>query len=471
MLAVAMLLLSVTHAVAQDDPVVMTINGKPVSRSEFEYSYNKNNSVGVIDKKSVADYVDLFINYKLKVEAALDAHLDTMKSFRQEFATYSNQQVRPTFITDADVETEARKIYKETQGRVDKGGGLVKVAHILIRMKQKATGDEMLKAKLRIDSIYGALQQGADFAELARRCSQEPGSASKGGDVQWIERGMTLKEFEDQAFTLPVGAVSKPFVSPAGWHIIKKEAQRNFFPYDSVRVDILKFIDQRGLRESIIDKRLDSLAKAAKPATTPEKVLEARRHEMEAKDPQLRYLVQEYHDGLLLYEMSNRTVWDKAAKDEAGLNAYFRKNRKRYKWDQPRFKGMAYHVKDKADVKNVRKAVKGLPFEQWAEKLRTTFNNDSTLRIRVEMGIFKEGDNKLVDKEIFKDDVQVEPVQGFSIDAVYGKKLKAPKEMADVRSQVIADYQEELEKEWVAQLRKRYSVSVNEAVLKTVNNH
>ena len=55
-----------TVAFAQDDPVIMTINGQPVNRSEFEYSYNKNNSDGVIDKKTVDEYVDLFVNYKLK---------------------------------------------------------------------------------------------------------------------------------------------------------------------------------------------------------------------------------------------------------------------------------------------------------------------------------------------------------------------------------------------------------------------
>ena len=65
----AALLIQAATALAQTDPTIMTINGKPVSRSEFEYSYNKNNSETVVDKKSVADYVDLFINYKLKVLA------------------------------------------------------------------------------------------------------------------------------------------------------------------------------------------------------------------------------------------------------------------------------------------------------------------------------------------------------------------------------------------------------------------
>ena len=85
------------------DPVVMTVAGVPVSRSEFEYSYNKNNGEGVIDKLSVDEYVTLFINYKLKVAAALDAKLDTLSSFRQEYQMYRDQQVRPTMVTDAEV--------------------------------------------------------------------------------------------------------------------------------------------------------------------------------------------------------------------------------------------------------------------------------------------------------------------------------------------------------------------------------
>ena len=138
---IAMLIVG-TSAFAQSDPIVMTINGTPVTRSEFEYSYNKNNSEGVIDKKTVDEYVDLFINYKLKVAAALDAHLDTMQSFKKEFAQYRDQQVRPAFITQEDVEKEAREIYDRTQHIVDSLGGLSKASHILISVGQKATDYE-----------------------------------------------------------------------------------------------------------------------------------------------------------------------------------------------------------------------------------------------------------------------------------------------------------------------------------------
>lgn len=469
-LLAAMLIVASSAGAQTADPVVMTINGNPVLRSEFEYSYNKNNSETVVDKKSVADYVPLFVNYKLKVLAAEAAGIDTTSAFRKEFLSYRDQQVRPSFINDDDVEAEARKIYKETQTRIDSNGGLVRPSHILLMLKQNATQAEQDAAKLRADSIYTALVKGANFADLARRLSDDKGSASRGGDISWVQKGQTVKEFEDVVFAMKKGELSKPFLSPFGYHIVKLMDKQNFFPYDTLRADIRRFIDQRGLRDHIVSQKLDSLAKAAQPATTVQSLLDKRADEMAAKDPALRNLIREYHDGLLLYDISNRLVWDKAAKDEAGLAAFFKKNRKRYAWTEPRFKGIAYNCKNAADVEAVKRSIKKVDFDDWAETLRKQFN-DSTLRIKVVKGIFKKGDNALVDREIFQVDTTYTVPKGYEHTAVFGKKLKAPKTYDDVRELVVADYQEYLEKQWIADLRKQYPVVLNEEALATVNKH
>ncbi len=469
-LLAAMLIVASSAGAQTADPVVMTINGNPVLRSEFEYSYNKNNSETVVDKKSVADYVPLFVNYKLKVLAAEAAGIDTTSAFRKEFLSYRDQQVRPSFINDDDVEAEARKIYKETQTRIDSNGGLVRPSHILLMLKQNATQAEQDAAKLRADSIYTALVKGANFADLARRLSDDKGSASRGGDISWVQKGQTVKEFEDVVFAMKKGELSKPFLSPFGYHIVKLMDKQNFFPYDTLRADIRRFIDQRGLRDHIVSQKLDSLAKAAQPATTVQSLLDKRADEMAAKDPALRNLIREYHDGLLLYDISNRLVWDKAAKDEAGLAAFFKKNRKRYAWTEPRFKGIAYNCKNAADVEAVKRSIKKVDFDDWAETLRKQFN-DSTLRIKVVKGIFKKGDNALVDREIFQVDTTYTAPKGYEHTAVFGKKLKAPKTYDDVRELVVADYQEYLEKQWIADLRKQYPVVLNEEALATVNKH
>lgn len=469
-LLVALLVAATTASAQTADPTIMTINGKAVPRSEFEYSYNKNNSETVVDKKSVDEYIDLFVNYKLKVMAAEEAGIDTTKAFRDEFRMYRDQQIRPSFINDNDVEREARTIYEDTRKRIDGNGGLVRPRHILVSLKQNATKAQSDSALVRADSIYNALIKGADFAELAQRCSDDKGSARRGGDLSWVQRGYMVKEFEDAIFAMKPGEISKPILSPFGYHIIKVEAKQNFFPYDTVRADIHRFIESRGLRERIISQNIDSIAKHSVPQCTPEDIINRRADEMTAADPALKNLIREYHDGLLLYEISNRTVWDKAAKDEKGLAAYFKKNRKRYKWEQPRFKGIAYWVKQEGDVEAVKKSLKNIPFEKWAERLRKEFN-DSTIRIKVVKGIFREGENALIDKVVFAKDTTVADVKDFPISATYGEKLKAPKTHNDVRELVVADYQEQLEKAWIEALRKRYTVVVNKDVLSTVNKH
>ena len=450
--------------------MVMVVNGIPVPRSEFEYSYNKNNTEGVIDKKTVEEYVDLFINYKLKVCAALDAKYDTLSSFKAEFAQYRDQQLLPAMVTDDDMEAEAHRIYDETVQRIGPDG-LIQTAHILLRVQQQGTPEELAAAKVRIDSIYNALKHGADFSELAKRLSQDPGSARQGGLLPYAQRGQFVKEFEDAAFALKDSGEVSPIVqSPFGFHIIQLRGRKMLEPFEFHHKSILQFIEQRGLRDRIATQKVDSIVKAGNK--TKEEVMEQVATDMSAKDNEMKYLIQEYHDGLLLYEISNQLVWDKAAKDEAGLAQYFKKNKKKYAWDKPRYKGMAFHVKEQADVKAVKDCVKKLPFDQWAEKLRTTFNADSVIRIRVEKGIFKEGDNALVDSLVFKKDTTVNHLKDYPIDDVYGKLLKkGPEDYTDVRGLVVADYQEMLEQQWVAELRKKYTFKVNEEVLQTVNKH
>ena len=458
-------------AQSKADPVIMTIAGVNVPRSEFEYSYNKNNTDGVIDKKTVDEYVDLFINYKLKVQAALDARLDTTTSFRKEFAQYRDQQVLPTFVTDADMLAEAHKVYDQTKENIGPDG-LVNAAHILMLTKQQATDEQLKEAKRRIDSVYTALQAGADFETLAKQVSQDPGTAPRGGVIGFFSRHQMVKEFEDAAFALQPGQMSKPFQSPFGWHIVLVKERKQLEPFDFHRESIMKFLEQRGARQSITERKLNAMVKATDNVITREMIIKERTDSLSEADPEMRYLIKEYHDGLLLYEISNTTIWDKAAKDEAGLAAYFKKNKKKYTWDQPRFKGMAYHVKQQSDVKAVAACVKKLKFDDWNEALRTTFNGDSVIRIRVEKGLFKQGDNKLIDREIFKvKDAKVDSVKGYPIDAVYGKVLKKPEDYTDVRGLVTADLQDEMERFWVADLRKKYPVIVNKEVLNTVNKH
>lgn len=469
-LTITALLLGSIAMSAQDDPVIMTINGEDIYRSEFEYSYNKNNSEGVIDKKSITEYVDLFINYKLKVVAAVDAHLDTLPSFRKEFAMYRNQQIIPSFATDEAMEEQARKIYENTKASVG-SEGLILPSHIMLSMSPNATQKDQDKTKQRIDSIYNALLGGADFAEMAELYSDDEATKSKGGKLTWLSKGQTLKEFEVAAMALQPGEMSAPVLSTAGWHIIYMNDRKELEPYDSLRTNIYRFMEARNARDHVASAAIDTIAAHSNGQLTREQLLEQRAAELQEEDMDLKYLIREYYDGLLLYEISSAEVWDKAAKDTEGLQAFFKKNKKKYAWDEPRYKGMAYHTKDQADIEAVKQCVADLPFAQWSDKLRLTFNSDSIIRIRVEKGIFKLGDNSFVDSLAFGKSITPKPIKNYPYDAVYGKMITVPETYEDVRGLVTADYQEVLEQKWVASLRKRYTVKVNKDIVATVNKH
>ena len=234
---------------------------------------------------------------------------------------------------------------------------MVSAAHILILTPQKATEEQQRDAKRRIDSVYTALQAGADFESLAKQVSQDPGSARRGGLLGWFSRHQMIKEFEDEAFALQPGQMSKPFQSPYGWHIILMKERKQLEPFDFHRESIFKYIEQRGIRNAITERKLDAMVKASDNVKTRDMFIEERTDSLSQVDPEMRYLIKEYHDGLLLYEISNRTIWEKAAKDEETLALYFKKNKKNYQWDEPRFKGMAYHVKQQSDVKAVANCV------------------------------------------------------------------------------------------------------------------
>lgn len=455
----------------QDDPIVMKINGKDIPRSEFEYNYNKNNSLGVEDRKGIEDYVPLFVNYKLKVEAAKDARYDTLTSFKNEFLQYRNQQIRALLVDPKVEEQEARKYYDQMKANIGPDG-LVRVAHIFVQIPQKASQEQIRKAKDKIDSVYAEIQKGGSFAELALRNSDDKMSAIQGGELPWLARKQTIKEFEEVAFKLQPGETSEPFLSPLGYHIVRMLEKKQLEPYDSLRTNIIKYLDAQGLQERISTHVLDSMVEATHKELTVDQVLDRETERLSAQNPALKYLIQEYHDGLLLFELSSREIWQKAAQDESGLKKYFRKNKKQYSWDKPHFNGVLYFYRDKDMDKKIRKVLKKSDEEKWAQSLRTAFNKDSLTQVRTVVKMFVEGDNPYVDYCVFQSKEQPKERKGYPYYNVYGRELKkGPQKWTDVKNEVIADYQALKEKEYVEELRKKYTVEIFEDVLKTVNNH
>ena len=453
------------------DPVIMTIGGEPVSRSEFEYNYNKNNTDAVIDKKSVAEYVDMFAVYKMKVRAALDAHMDTVASYQREFRQYRDQQIRPLLVSDSMVEVECHKYYDEMKTSMA-GKQLLKPAHIFVMLRQNASESEQNAAKARIDSIYNALSDGCDFEELARTCSDDKQSGANGGELPWVAHGQLLKEFEDVAYSLDIGQVSMPFLSTVGYHIVKMTDRKDLEPFDTLHDQIHRFIESRGVRMQLSQQIIDSLHHAAKEGLSVEQILDRETERLCSDNQDLRYLVQEYHDGLLYYDICNDNIWEPAKTDTVALEKFFNRNKKKYFWKEPHFNGMIYYCKYSDDVAAVKKAISKKDADKWIGTVRDIFNKDS-VTVKMDKRLFGKGDNRIADKLIFKvKDIEAKTPAGFPYIGFVGKKQKkGPSKWTDVSQKVIQDLQEERMEDFVTALRKKYPVVVNEDILKTVNNH
>ena len=457
-------------AMAQaDDPIVMTVNGEDVRRSEFEYSYNKNNTDLVVDKASLDEYVELFVNYKLKVAAAKEAQLDTMASFQQEMADYRAQQAEEYLLDSAFIEAEARKVYDSTVEGIGPEG-LFQASHILVRLPQSASAAEQARAKHRIDSLYRELKGGADFVTMASLYSEDPGSARNGGMLPWLHKGQLLEEFEVVALAMQPGELSEPVLSPAGYHIIYMNGRKQFEPYEYHREGILEFLDQRGIRSAAKQSMGEKLARQM--GTTPEQALERAEKELDAKYPEFGFLMNEFYEGSLLYEISVREVWDKAANDEKGLEKYFKKNKKDYRYDEPVYRGLVVHCISEDVLKGVKKVVKKQPQKEWVKVIRENFNSGSLIQVRMVRGPFTVGKSVHADYYAFGVGERPEAQESLPFTGVGGKlQKKGPDTYEDVRGEVTADYQALLEKQWVSELRKKYPVVINPDALATVNNH
>lgn len=198
-------------------------------------------------------------------------------------------------------------------------------------------------------------------------------------------------------------------------------------------------------------------------AETESGILSAAKDNLEQTNPEFANLVNEYRDGLLLFEISNQRVWDKAVKDEDGLKAQFEKNRAKYAWDKPKFKGYLVQVSNDSVAALVKNRIATLGTDTLVTTLRKEFKKN----IKIERVLVAQGENRLVDAcEFAKDSSVKNNDDRYPIFFTYGGKIiTAPEEYTDVRGQVIVDYQDYLEKEWLNEIKNKYPVKKNFDVL------
>ena len=365
---------------AQEDPVLMRVNGKDILRSEFEYSYR--HRTGNADAKlSPKEYAELFAQSKLKVEAAKVAGLDTTTMFRKLQEAWRSQLLK-SYLTDKQVLDSCIRVLYQDRGL--KGlGSRVRIMQIFKYLPQTITAKHLEEEKNRIDSIWQSLrtQSDLDFARLVEMYSEDKRS-------MWLERLQTTSEFENVAFSLSTGEISHPFFTPEGLHIIKVIDRKENPSYG----EVYEKLAERLIRKEGVDKATETIVERLKrdwqyapnpsgmnelltigrteqtlftidgqvysgemfkqfASSHPQAVkrqlngfiakslLDYEGKNIERKHPEVRYALQKVTDKYLIAEVTRQKVDLPAINDRAGLATYFKFHTSDYRWDSPRYKG------------------------------------------------------------------------------------------------------------------------------------
>ncbi|MCG9911829.1 MAG: peptidylprolyl isomerase [Flavobacteriales bacterium] len=218
----ALLVGSAAFLFAQNaDPVVMKVGNEEIPLSEFEAIFLKNHpKEKSVTRAELDEYSGLFTNFKLKVQAAKAAGVDTTAAFKSEFNGYKKQLGQPYLKDKAKEDLMLNEIMERVKQDLN-------VSHILI----KAKGDCMLPAdtlelyKKAMD-IRKRIQKGEAFEKVANEVSEDGYSNKNGGELGWFSGMMWAYNFESAAFSLKKGEVSMPVKTSLGYHLIKLNDSR-----------------------------------------------------------------------------------------------------------------------------------------------------------------------------------------------------------------------------------------------------
>jgi peptidyl-prolyl cis-trans isomerase SurA len=184
-----------------------------------------------------------------------------------------------------------------------------------------------------------------------------------------------------------------------------------------------------------------------------------------AKYPEFKRLVQEYHDGILLFDLTDKKVWSKAVKDTTGLQMFYDTHKDKYMWSD-RVEGVVYIISNNSSVKaeSVQAKVKQ---KLSVDEVLSTFNVDSVTNVTAERGIFSKGDNEIIDQVEWRKGISniIPTKRGLSFVDILEVLKPMPKSLDEARGLITADYQAYLEEEWIKELKAKYPVTINENIL------
>ncbi len=407
------------------------------------------------------------------------------------------------------------KVHDERENK-----GEIKVAHI---MKMFPRDQEFDKAALKkeIDSVYEKLLQGESFEALVKQHSDDKRSAAENGEIPWFTANRMIPEFSGPAFELKnIGDITKPVETPYGYHIIKKVGQRPVPSFEEARTDIETRIKKDPDRSSSSRKvfvenlkkeynfeeahenidRIKSLETGAEidenlllftidkkkfhlndfksfllkenlnsglfsdhyNSWTESEIISLEDSKLEDKYPDFKYLMQEYHDGLLFFNIMEEKIWKFAADDSSGLRDFYADNNDKFLWEE-RFKGAVITCKN---IETREEAEKYFAAQLSNQEIEDLLNREENL-IEIKSGAWEKGDNPAVDYYVWNGPIS----SGFNPELTFiiGDKIPpAPKSLEEAKGLYISAYQDFLEREWLNSLRKKYKIKINKKLLRSV---
>lgn len=245
----SLLLIAGAVVLRAKEPTVMTVNGREVPLSEFEYLYLKNQAQTQL--QPLDEYAEIFKLYKLKVADAIAMGLDTTKAFKEEYEQYRKELAQPYLTDSAYLNTLVDELYGYY-------GRQVHPYHIMMAKTPDALENRVLLN--RLDSIrHEIIDNKTDFNAMAIRYSQDRGSAQNGGDLGWTNNPNFPYAFIKSMYSLNPGEVSEIVETPVGYHLIKVAGSRPNVGYMSAS-HIMKRYDPNNPEDQANAKaQIDSL--------------------------------------------------------------------------------------------------------------------------------------------------------------------------------------------------------------------
>lgn len=420
-----------------------------------------------------------------------------------------------------------------------KSGGTKRASHIIIRIGERYSAKDSSEAVAMVDEIYGKLEGGADFSELAKEYSDDPSTARRGGD---LGTGRLLPVMEEIKIKLDQDEFSRPFTTRFGWHILKVTEASGTKSFEENKAELRRRIegDSRAQisRQALINRikkdygytleegNFNEFKGTLTPnfprgAWTPEtpapemygktlftlsgdaaykrtvqdlidyytrmrprypnlnsfqaaeqvlknfvekELVDYEESKLPEKNPEYRYLLKEYRDGILLFTLMEKKVWKKAVEDTTGLENFYNAYQDEFTANRT-IDVREYRSTDEETINKVKQL---LALNATDQEIDSLVSRQSALQLSIRSMSYEEGKGD-ADPELFGQEAGyvssiIRTGDGFKILRIEESFPAGIQPLEKVKSEAITKYQDHLEQEWLKDLSYKYPVEINDEV-------